>query len=184
MSNLSIQTIVVDTVAGFAGVELVEIERLSKGLLSITIDEPDNPLGVSIAYCEQITRQLQAVFFVENIVYERLEVGSPGVNRSLNKYADFVRFAGERVTVKLTEPFQNRKTYTGILQLPIATSDSVQHYEIAIESKKLSKTQQKKLEKALDLNLKVQEIALNFKLDDVESVRLDPHLDFKGKNHE
>ena len=68
--------------------------------------------------------------------------------------------------------------------MPIATSDSVQHYEIAIESKKLSKTQQKKLEKALDLNLKVQEIALNFKLDDVESVRLDPHLDFKGKNHE
>jgi ribosome maturation factor RimP len=184
LSNLSIQTIVDNTLAGFAGVELVEIERLPKGLLSITIDEPNNPTGVSIDHCEQITRQLQAVFFVENVVYERLEVGSPGVNRPLNKHADFVRFAGERVTVKLREAFQNRKTYTGILQAPKITAGGVQEYELAIESKKLSKTQQKKLEKALDLNLKVQEIALSFKLDDIESVRLDPHLDFKGKNYE
>ncbi len=186
LSNLSIQTIVDDTLAGFAGVELVEIERLPQGLLSITIDEPNNPLGVSIEHCEQITRQLQAVFFVEEIAYERLEVGSPGVSRPLKKHLDFVRFAGERVTVKLREAFQNRKTYTGILQVPAidASTSHGQSYEIAVESKKLSKTQQKKLEKSLDLNLQKQDIALNFKLDEIESVRLDPHLDFKGKNHE
>jgi ribosome maturation factor RimP len=199
LSNLSIQTIIDDTLAGFAGVELVEIERLPKGLLSITIDEPNSPTGVSVSHCEQITRQLQAVFFVEEIAYERLEVGSPGVNRPLVKHADFVRFAGERVTVKLREAFQNRKTYTGILQVPVtleselgsvleasgAAASHVQHYEIAVESKKLSKTQQKKLEKSLDLNLDKQAIALNFRLDEIESVRLDPHLDFKGKsNHE
>jgi ribosome maturation factor RimP len=197
LSNLSIQTIIDDTLAGFAGVELVEIERLPKGLLSITIDEPNSPTGVSVAHCEQITRQLQAVFFVEEIAYERLEVGSPGVNRPLVKHADFVRFAGERATVKLREAFQNRKTYTGILQAPVmpasvsvleasdAAASHVQHYEIAVESKKLSKTQQKKLEKSLDLNLDKQAIALNFRLDEIESVRLDPHLDFKGKsNHE
>jgi ribosome maturation factor RimP len=185
LNHLSIQTIVDDTLAGFAGVELVEIERLPKGLLSITIDEPSNPLGVGVAHCEQITRQLQAVFFVEEIAYERLEVGSPGVNRPLQKHADFVRFAGERVTVKLRETFQNRKTYTGILQAPTdAVAAHVQTYDIAVESQKLSKTQQKKLEKSLDLNLQKQAIALNFKLDEIESVRLDPHLDFKGKNHE
>ncbi len=175
----SIQTIVQQTIAGFAGVELVDIERLPKGLLSVTIDEPGNPLGVSIENCEGITRQLQAVFFVEEINYERLEVGSPGVERPLNKPADFVRFAGERVSVKLREAFQNRKNYTGILQAPLAPQGNVQHYELALESKALSKTQQKKLAKTLDLEAK--EIALTFRFDEIEWARLDPHLDFKGK---
>ncbi len=182
-TGASIQTIVQDTIAGFAGVELVDIERLAKGLLSVTIDEPGNPLGVSIENCEGITRQLQAVFFVEDIQYERLEVGSPGVDRPLNKPADFVRFAGERVTVKLREAFQNRKSYTGILQAPLASTAIVQHYELALESKALSKTQQKKLSKTLDLGTEQapKEIALTFRLDEIEWARLDPHLDFKGK---
>jgi ribosome maturation factor RimP len=178
-TGASIQSIVQDTVAGFSGVELVDIERLPKGLLSVTIDEPGNPLGVSIENCEGITRQLQAVFFVEDINYERLEVGSPGVERPLNKPADFVRFAGERVSVKLREAFQNRKSYTGILQYPLEPIANVQHYELALESKALSKTQQKKLAKTLDLDAK--EIALTFRLDEIEWARLDPHLDFKGK---
>jgi ribosome maturation factor RimP len=169
-----------DTIAGFNGVELVEIERLAKGLLSVTIDEPNNPLGVSIENCEGITRQLQAVFFVEEINYERLEVGSPGVERPLNKPADFVRFAGERVSVKLREAFQNRKNYTGILQVPAAATATGQHYELALESKALSKTQQKKLAKTLDLDAK--EIALTFRFDEIEWARLAPHLDYTGKN--
>lgn len=183
-TGISLQTMVQDTIAGFAGVELVDIERLAKGLLSITIDEPNNPLGVSIEHCEAITRQLQGVFFVEDVNYERLEVGSPGVDRPLNKPADFVRFAGERITVKLREAFQNRKTYTGILQLPQGLIDGVQHYELALESKALSKTQQKKLAKTLDLGTEQapKEIALTFKLDEIESARLDPHLDYNGKN--
>jgi ribosome maturation factor RimP len=200
-TGASIQTIVQDTIAGFAGVELVDIERLPKGLLSITIDEPGNPLGVSIENCEGITRQLQAVFFVEDINYERLEVGSPGVERPLNKHADFVRFAGERVSVKLREAFQNRKHYTGILQSPLplplplplfqavpsesatAVQHPIQHYELALESKALSKTQQKKLAKTLDLGTDQapKEIALTFRFDEIEWARLDPHLDFKGK---
>ncbi len=178
-TGASIQTIVQDTIAGFAGVELVDIERLPKGLLSITIDEPANPLGVSIENCEGITRQLQAVFFVEDVNYERLEVGSPGVERPLNKPSDFVRFAGERVTVKLKEAFQNRKNYTGILQAPSEPIANIQYYELAIEGKALSKTQQKKLAKTLDLDTK--EIALTFRFDEIEWARLDPHLDFKGK---
>jgi ribosome maturation factor RimP len=179
-TGASIQTIVQDTIAGFAGVELVEIERLAKGLLSVTIDEPNNPLGVSIENCEGITRQLQAVFFVEDINYERLEVGSPGVERPLNKPADFVRFAGERVSVKLREAFQNRKNYTGLLQMPAAATATGQYYELALESKALSKTQQKKLAKTLDLDAK--EIALTFRFDEIEWARLDPHLDYTGKN--
>ena len=183
----SIQNIVQSTVDACVGVELVEIERLSGGLLSITIDESNNPLGVSIANCEQITRQLQAVFFVENIDYERLEVGSPGVNRLLFKHEHFVRFAGERVTVKLKEPFQNRKNYTGILLAQKVTvkqdgSHFVNHtYDLAIEPKALSKTQQKKIAKSLGLDNPAPEIELSFRLDEIEFARLDPLLDFKGK---
>lgn len=184
MNHLSIQTAINNTLSGFSGIELVDIQYLPKGLLSITIDEPMNPSGVSISHCEQITRQLQAVFFVENIIYDRLEVGSPGINRRLNKLDDFIRFAGYRVTVKLIHAFNNKKTYTGILQLPTAVliKDSIQYYQVVIENKKISKTQQKKINKALNLN--VQEMVLEFNLNETESVRLDPYLDFKGKHYE
>ena len=179
--HTSLSAIVHSTVDGYAGVELVDIEMQPKGLLSITIDEPANPLGVSIAHCEQITRQLQAVFFVENINYERLEVGSPGVNRPLNKPADFARFAGERVVVKLKEAFQNRKTYIGILQ-PAKIGGEANVYDLAIEPKALSKTQQKKLEKIIKADgEQAPEVALTFRYDELEYARLDPHLDFKGK---
>ena len=171
-------------VDGFVGVELVDIEHQSGGLLVITIDEPNNPLGVSIAHCENITRQLQALFFVEDINYERLEVGSPGVNRPLTKHAHFARFAGERISLKLKEPFQNRKNYTGILLASkLGQSDAVQTYDLAIEPKALSKTQQKKIAKALGTDPDAAaEVELTFRLDELEFARLDPLLDFKGKH--
>ena len=55
---------------------------------------------------------------VENIDYERLEVSSPGLDRPLTKPADFERFAGAEVAVKLRAAlggaFGIRKNFQGI----------------------------------------------------------------------
>ena len=72
-------------------IELVDVERAALGLLRVTIDRPE---GVRVEDCEQVSRQLSRVYEVENIDYRRLEVGSPGVDRTLKTEADFDRFLG------------------------------------------------------------------------------------------
>jgi len=47
--------------------------------------------------------------------YERLEVSSPGLDRPIKKEADFIRFNGEKVQIKLRMPLSGRKNFSGIL---------------------------------------------------------------------
>jgi ribosome maturation factor RimP len=42
-------------------------------------------------------------------------VSSPGLDRALKKEADFVRFAGHKVQLKVRVPMQNRKNFVGII---------------------------------------------------------------------
>jgi ribosome maturation factor RimP len=44
-----------------------------------------------------------------------LEVSSPGIERPLKKDADFVRFAGREVALKLHKTFNERKQWQGKL---------------------------------------------------------------------
>lgn len=146
-------------------VELVDIERGALGLLRVTIDRPG---GVRIEDCEQASRQLSRVFEVENVDYRRLEVGSPGVDRPLRTQADLLRFAGERVEIKLREAVNNQKVFSGVLTrasqgdgAPDATS--AERFSIEFEAKKGEFRQ------------------VSFTFSDVERAKLDPVLDFKGK---
>lgn len=141
--------------------ELVDVERAPLGLLRITIDRPD---GVRIEDCEQVSKQLSRVFEVENVDYKRLEVGSPGVDRPLKSRADFARYAGQRVEIRLRTAVGNRKVFVGLLRVP----EDI----LAAESPALS----------LDLEAgQSEEAALGFTLDDIERAKLNPILDFKGK---
>ncbi len=146
-------------------VELVDVERGALGLLRVTIDRPE---GVRIEDCEQASRQLSRVFEVENVDYRRLEVGSPGVDRPLRTQADLLRFAGERVEIKLREAVNNQKVFSGVLTrasqddgAPDATS--AERFSIEFEAKKGELRQ------------------VSFTFSDVERAKLDPVLDFKGK---
>jgi ribosome maturation factor RimP len=56
------------------------------------------------------------VFEVENVDYDRLEVSSPGLDRPLKKQADFERFAGQDVQVRLSMPVANQRNFNGVLQ--------------------------------------------------------------------
>ena len=146
-------------------VELVDVERGALGLLRVTIDRPE---GVRIEDCEQASRQLSRVFEVENVDYRRLEVGSPGVDRPLRTQADLLRFAGERVEIKLREAVNNQKVFSGVLTKASqddggSDATNAERFSIEFEAKKGEFRQ------------------VSFTFSDVERAKLDPVLDFKGK---
>lgn len=142
-------------------VELVDVERAPLGLLRVTIDRPE---GVSIEDCERVSRQLSRAFEVEGIDYNRLEVGSPGVDRPLLRAADYIRFAGARVELRLREAVGNRKVFSGVLRVPDGDVDpALAQFGLEYEARP-GDTQ-----------------VLAFSFDDVDRAKLDPVLDFKGK---
>ena len=102
----------VETTVNGLGYELVDFERSGRGVLRVFIDKPG---GISLDDCQTVSNQLTRLFPVENIDYERLEVSSPGLDRPLKKEADFVRFAGEKVQIKLRMPMAGRKNFIGVI---------------------------------------------------------------------
>jgi len=96
------------------GYELVDFETSPRGrLMRIFIDSPN---GITVDDCATVSNQLVRVFEVENVDYDRLEVSSPGLDRALKKPADFERFAGQDVQVRLSMPVANQRSFTGVLQ--------------------------------------------------------------------
>ncbi|MBV9080566.1 MAG: ribosome maturation factor RimP [Elusimicrobia bacterium] len=77
----------------------------------------DKPGGITLDDCEKWNDRLGP--FIEELgLIERsyrLEVSSPGLNRALRKTADFTKYAGERVHVKLYAPINGQKNFHGNL---------------------------------------------------------------------
>ena len=97
------------------GYELVDFEIINKGeLLRIFIDKPGS---ITIDDCVAVTNQLKHIFTVEEeIIFDRLEVSSPGINRAVKKLQDFERFKGEKIKIKTRSPIKEIKNFTGILK--------------------------------------------------------------------
>jgi ribosome maturation factor RimP len=101
------------TLAGL-GYELVDLERSPGGkLLRVFIDKPD---GVNVDDCVTVSNHLSRLLAVESVDYDRLEVSSPGLDRPLKKTADFIRFAGESVKLRLRVALQGQRNFVGILR--------------------------------------------------------------------
>ncbi len=99
----------IETAVTQLGFELVDLEISNRGkLLRVFIDKlnpKDVKDSVNIDDCSLVSNQLGNLLAVENdIDYDRLEVSSPGMDRVLKTEASFIRFIGERATVKLRVP--------------------------------------------------------------------------------
>ncbi len=104
------------TVSGL-GYELVDLEQSPRGrVLRLFIDKPDKAGGVDVEDCARVSNQLSRVLAVENVDYDRLEVSSPGLDRVLKKPADYARFAGSEINLKLRLPIGGRRNFNGVLQ--------------------------------------------------------------------
>lgn len=93
-------------VAGSEGVELVAVEWAGPahgGVLRVIIDRRDG--GVSHRDCQAVSEQVGAILDVEDLIPGRyvLEVASPGLDRKLYQLADYERFRGRRVKVRLKQ---------------------------------------------------------------------------------
>lgn len=99
------------------GYEVVDLElHLSRGrgLLRLFID---SPRGITVDDCEAASRQVSAVLDVADPIAGAysLEVSSPGLDRRLAKPADFDRFAGAEVQIKLRRLLDGRRKVRGVL---------------------------------------------------------------------
>ena len=74
--------------------------------------------GISTDDCEKVSKflgsELDRIDPIEHNYY--LEVSSPGLDRELVTDRDFLRFMGERVTMKLYQAFNGGKKLEGILE--------------------------------------------------------------------
>lgn len=88
-------------------VDLLAVEPLGRDRLRIVIDHPD---GVSLALCERVTAELRDL-----LADYGLEVSSPGPERPLVKPDHYRRFLGRRARVRVREPREGHRSFTGEL---------------------------------------------------------------------
>ena len=194
---MSWQEAVTTSVTGL-GFDLVEIERSAGGLLRITIDMPYDPAlaeqFITVEDCELVTKQLRFLLEVENVDYNRLEVGSPGIDRLLRGDADFARFAGEMVDITLKEPIgvtdsaiaANRKKFRGTLEdlgepavvdLPEGAGALPRQWQLVWSDEPPVKPGVRVSKKRLAAPLQ----AMQFVYSDVREARLASIVDFRGR---
>ncbi len=110
--------VLVEPVLQELGLDLVELRQLTeygRPTLRVAIDKEG---GVTVGDCQRVSREIDTLLEVEAGIRERffLEVSSPGLDRPLNKEADFVRFVGRSASVKTREPIEGRRNYKGLLK--------------------------------------------------------------------
>ncbi|AGL01288.1 ribosome maturation factor RimP [Desulfoscipio gibsoniae] len=97
------------------GVELVDIKYTREGgrwFLRIFIDKP---AGVGLEDCQLVSENIDPLLDEHDPIPHAytLEVSSPGLDRPLNKPADFARFAGEQIKLTTFNPVEGRRKFKG-----------------------------------------------------------------------
>jgi len=132
---------IVQRVAESLALELVEVDICGGGksrMLRITIDKPG---GVTHDDCANLSREVSTILDVEDAVpggTYTLEVSSPGLDRKLQKPADFERFTGSLVKLMTREPVNNNRHFQGRLQ-------RFANGRLTLDVAQVSKTKQKKM---------------------------------------
>jgi ribosome maturation factor RimP len=106
---------ILETTLTGLGYELVDAQVSNRGrFVRIFMDKPS---GITVEDCAAVSRHLSRLFEVEGIDYDRLEVSSPGLDRPLRKAADFARFVGQKVDVRMRlADASGRRRYIGLLK--------------------------------------------------------------------
>lgn len=108
----------------------VQIDRLWDGTAGAAAEE-----GVTVEDCAAVSRDLSAIFDVEDIVPSAytLEVSSPGLDRPLRKPAEYARFSGRRAKLVMREKVDGQMFFKGRLggmdgtDVLIETDDGTEH---------------------------------------------------------
>lgn len=118
MQRASTQVVnVIEPVVSGLGYELVGAEygQAENGItLRVYIDKPE---GIVMEDCATVSRQLNAVMDVEDVIKSAylLEVSSPGVDRPLFTEAQFDTQKGAQVKLRLADGVGGRRNFKGQL---------------------------------------------------------------------
>jgi ribosome maturation factor RimP len=116
-SKIETEEIISQAIAadGYELIDLIIQNQGSKKLLQFFVDKNG---GLTLNDCEILTRKIDAVLTMENIIEGAyiLEVSSPGMNRVLKKPEHFKKFLGERAKITLKQALENRANFTGLIE--------------------------------------------------------------------
>ncbi|MBI3562236.1 MAG: ribosome maturation factor RimP [Gammaproteobacteria bacterium] len=106
------------------GCELVGVEFTGQGAHSRLRLFIDKPAGITLQDCEQVSRQASALLDVEDPIqgHYALEVSSPGLDRPLFKLADYNRFVGQQVKLRLHQAHAGQRNFKGRIAAVLATN--------------------------------------------------------------
>jgi ribosome maturation factor RimP len=98
-------------------IELVHIECVQNQKENIVRLYIDKTGGIKLDDCVYISRQLGDLIDVniDNFGSYRLEVSSPGPNRPLKNKENLERFKGRKVKIETSEPVEEQKKFTGVI---------------------------------------------------------------------
>ena len=90
-------------------------------VLYLTVERPgatEPGAGVTLDLCAEISRDLSTALDVEGVIdgRYRLEVGSPGVERTLYGAGDYARFSGRAAKLRLREARNGQRVFRGVLR--------------------------------------------------------------------
>ncbi len=107
----------VEPIVETEGMELVDLDCLkmkTRWLVRLYIDKEG---GVNLEDCASISNQVGDIMDVHDLPAGpfTLEVSSPGLDRPLARDKDFIRYRGSRIKLKLNQPVEGSKNFTGVL---------------------------------------------------------------------
>jgi len=108
---------IVKPVVDSFGLILDSIEYIPHGrrwVLRIYIDKEG---GVTLDDCQKISVQAGNLLDAENVIPHAylLEVSSPGMDRPLKRFDDYVKYTGRMIRLNTARPYNNKTTFTGCI---------------------------------------------------------------------
>jgi ribosome maturation factor RimP len=139
------------------GYELWGIERLSQGVGGLVRIYIDSHQGISIDDCERVSYQVSGILDVHDPIpgHYTLEVSSPGLDRPLFTLEQFARFLGHQAQVRLLQPLNAQRNFTGEIQriektqviLKIADTEYILPIEQIEKARLVPKSEELKIKK-------------------------------------
>lgn len=110
------------------GYELVGIDYIASGKHSTVRVYIDSDKGIGLDDCEVVSRQISAIFDVEDPVSGQynLEVSSPGIERPLFHIGHYQRFLGHDVKLRLLRPMNGQRKFNGAIGSVSEVNNSVE----------------------------------------------------------
>jgi len=100
--------------------ELVDVELVrgrGPGLVRVMIDNRQGDGRVAVERCAAVSREIETQLDAADVISGsyRLEVSSPGLDRTLTREKDFVAACGSEVKLRTRRPLDGRRRFKGVL---------------------------------------------------------------------